>query len=115
MEAAFLFLVADGEPVFQQEDAGADQQTLELRAGAEELIVLLLRAEAHDILHPRPVAPTSVEQDDLPGGGQVGDVALEVPLRLLRVGGLAKGDDTATTGVQGLGNALDGPALAGGV
>ena len=115
MEASFLLLVADGEPVFQQDDAGADEHTLELRAGAQELHVLLLGAEAHDVFHPRPVVPTPVEQDDLPGCGQVGDVALEVPLRLLRVGGLAQGDDAAATGVQRLGNALDGPALSSGV
>src|SRR4051794_509247 len=35
--------------------------------------------KAHDVLHPGPVVPAPVEQDDLPGGGQVGDVALEVP------------------------------------
>ena len=67
------------------------------------------------MFHPGPVVPTPVEQDDLPGGGQVGDVALEVPLRPLRVRGLAQGDDAAATGVQRLGDALDGPALAGGV
>src|SRR5262245_43601096 len=80
MEASLLFLVADGEPVFQQDDAAADEHPLELRAGAQEFRVLVLRAEAHDVFHPGPVVPAPVEQDDLPGSGQVGDVALEVPL-----------------------------------
>ena len=115
MEASFLLLVADGEPVFQQDDAGADEHPLELRARAQELRVLLLSAEAHDVFHPCPVVPTPVEQDDLPGGGQMGNVALEVPLRPLRVGGLAKGDDATATRVHRLGNALDGPALSSGV
>src|SRR5260370_24718550 len=115
MKASFLLLVAYGEPVFQQDDAGVDEHTLELWAGAEELNVLVLRAEAHDVFHSCPVVPTAVEQDDLTGGGQMGDVALEVPLRSFRVGGLAKGDDTAATGVQRLGNALDGSAFSGGV
>src|SRR5215216_2252614 len=115
MEASFLLLVADGEPVFQQDDAGADEHTLELRARAQELRVILLGAEAHDVLDPCPVVPTPVEEHDLPGGGQVGDVALEVPLRPLRVGGLAEGHDATATGVQRFGNALDGPALPGGV
>ena len=115
VEATFLLLVADGEPVFQQDDPGADEHPLELRAGPQELRVLLLGAEAHDVLHPRPVVPTPVEQDDLAGRGQMGDVALEVPLRLLRVRGLAEGDDATATGIQRLGNALDRPALSSGV
>src|SRR5258707_1265692 len=112
MESSLLLLVADGEPVFQQDDARANEHALELGAGAQEVTVLLLGAEAHDVLYPCPVVPTPVEQGDLPGGGQMSDVALEVPLRPLRVGGLAQCDDATPAGVQRLGNAFDCPALA---
>ena len=95
--------------------ARAHQHALELRAGAHELLVLLLGAEAHHPLDAGAVVPGAVEQDDLAGGGQVGDVALEVPLRLLALGRRGKRDDAADARVRPLGDALDHAALAGGV
>ena len=50
-----------------------------------------------------------------PAGGQVRDVALEVPLRALALGRLVQRDDPAVAGVEPLDDPLDGPALAGGV
>ena len=83
-EPALLLLVADREPVLEQDDAVLDQQPLEDRALLQEPPVLLGRAEAHDVLDAGAVVPAAVEQDDLAGGGQVLDVALEVPLRRAR-------------------------------
>ena len=77
--------------------------------------MLLLGAELHDLLHPGPVVPAPVEQDDLAGRRQVGDVALEVPLRPLTVRGGPEGHYPAVAGVEPLHDALDGAALAGGV
>ena len=48
--------------------------------------MLLLGAVAHHPLDVRAVVPAAVEQDHLPGGRQVLDVPLEVPLRLLALG-----------------------------
>ncbi len=47
------------------------------------------------------------------GSGQMGDVALEVPLRLFPFGRLAEGHHPDDTGVQRLGDAFDGAAFAG--
>jgi hypothetical protein len=77
--------------------------------------VLLLGAELHDPLHPGPVVPAPVEQDDLAGGREVGDVALEIPLGALALGGGPEGDHPAVAGVEPLGDPLDGATLAGGV
>ena len=77
-------VVADGEPVLDEHDAGANEHPLELRAGAQELLVLVVGAEAHHALDAGAVVPAAVEQDDLAGGRQVRDVALEVPLRASR-------------------------------
>ena len=90
-EPAFLLLVADREPVLDQDDARADQHPLELRAGAQELLVLLVGAEAHHALHAGAVVPTAVEQHHLARRGQLRHVALEVPLRLLALGRRAQG------------------------
>ena len=115
LEPALLLLVADREPVLDEDDPGAQQVVLELGAGPEELLVLLLRAEAHHVLDARAVVPAAVEQDDLAGGRQVGHVALEVPLRALALGRRPERDDAHDAGVRLLGDALDRPALARGV
>ena len=72
-----------------------------------------VRAEAHDPLDIGPVVPGAVEHHDLPGRGQVLDVALEVPLALFPVGRFAQRHGPGRAGIQVLGEALDRPALAG--
>ena len=111
MESAFLLLVANREPVFQQDDARVDEHALEVRARAQELGVFLLGAEAHDALHPGPVVPTPVKQHDFPSGGQVDHIALEVPLRSFCIRRFAKRHHAAATRVERLGNALDRTTL----
>jgi hypothetical protein len=70
---------------------------------------------AHDPLDAGPVVPGPVEQPDLPGGRQVLDVPLEVPLRPLPLRRRGQRDDLRDAGVQVLGDPLDRPALARGV
>ena len=95
LEAPLLLGVADREPVLEQDDPVAHEHALELRARAQELAVLLVGAEAHHVLDAGAVVPGAVEQHDLAGRRQVGDVALEVPLRPLALGRRAERDDRA--------------------
>ena len=112
LEAALLLGVADREPVLEQHDPGAHEHALELRAGAQALLVLLVGAEAHHPLDAAAVVPGAVEDDDLARRRQVGDVALEVPLGPLALGRGGQGDDGRAARVQRLGDALDRAALA---
>src|SRR3954452_9151944 len=115
LEAPLLLGVADRDPVLAQLDAVAHQHPLELWAGAQELAVLLVGAEAHHVLDAGAVVPGAVEEDELSGRRQVRDVALEVPLRALAVRRRAERHDSGAAGVQRLEDALDRAALARGV
>src|SRR5438093_4324243 len=86
-EARLLLLIADREPVLDEHDPRAHEHALELRARAHELVVLLVGAEAHHPLDAGPVVPAAVEQHHLARRRQVLNVALEVPLRALFLGG----------------------------
>ena len=96
-----------------QHDPVLDEQPLEDRALVEEAAVLVGRAEAHHLLDAGAVVPTAVEQDDLAGARQVGDVALEVPLRPLALGGAGSASMRRDARVEVLSDALDRAALAG--
>ena len=108
-----LLLVGDREPVFDEDDARAHQHSFELRHGAEELLALLVRAEAHDALDAGAVVPAAVEQNDLAAGRQMADVALEVPLRALALVRRRQRRDAADARIEALRDALDDAALAG--
>src|ERR1700677_2011166 len=108
-----LLLVCNREPVFQQLDARANQHALELRHGAEELLVLLGRAEPHDSLDARTVVPTPVEEDDFAGCGEVRYIALEVPLRALAIIGCRQRHHATNPRIELLTDALDRAALPG--
>ena len=86
-EAAQLLAVRDRKPVFAEHDAVIDQHLLEDRRLLQEAVVLLRRTEAHHLLHAGAVVPGAVEKHDLAFAGQVGDVALVVPLAALPLGG----------------------------
>jgi hypothetical protein len=75
--------------------------------------VLVGGAEPHHPLDTAAVVPGPVEVHHLSGGGQVGHVALEVPLRALTVGRFLQRHHASTAGIQVLHEALDGAALAG--
>ena len=91
------------------------EHALELGDVAEELLDLALGGEAHHPLDAGAVVPRAVEEHDLAAGGQVGDVALEVPLGLLALGRGGERDGADDAGVEALGDALDDAALAGAV
>jgi hypothetical protein len=82
-EAEMLLVVRDREPVLDEHDAGTHEHALKLGDRAQELLDILVRAEAHDALDAGAVVPGAVEQHDLAARGQVRDVALEIPLRAL--------------------------------
>jgi Tannase and feruloyl esterase len=115
LEAEFLLFVGDGKPVLDQPGAGANQHLLEFGNGAEELLVFLLGAEPHHVLNARAVVPAAVEQHHFAGRGQMRDIALEIPLGALALGGRRESGDTADPRIETLGNALDHAALASGI
>ena len=92
---------------------GPEQHPLELGAGVEEFPVLLLGAEPHDPLDSGPVVPAPVEEHDLPGGREMGHVALKIPLGPLPLGGLGQGNHADLARVQRLDDPLDDAPLAG--
>ena len=110
-----LFLVRNREPIFQQFDARADQHALELRYGAEELLVLLGGTEPHYPLDARTIVPTAVEQNDFAGCGEVRHIALKVPLRALAIVGRRQRHHAAHPRIELLTDALDRAALAGSI
>ena len=114
-EAQVLLVVGDREPVFDQDDAGADQQALEFRRGVEEVLVLLVGAEAHDALDAGPIVPAAVEQHDLAARRQMRDIALEIPLGALALARRGQRDDPADARIEPLRDALDDAALARGI
>lgn len=80
----------------------------------QELHVVGFGVEAHDALYAGTVVPTSIEQNQFSGCGQVRDVALDIPLCFLALGRCAQGDDAANARIEALGDRLDCYALAGG-
>src|SRR6185369_12647652 len=96
-------------------DSRSHQHPFELRNGMEEFLVLLVRAEAHDALDAGAIVPAAVEQDDFAAGGKMSHVALEIPLRAFALVGSRQRGDPADPRVEALGDALDDPALAGGI
>jgi len=105
--------LVDVQPVLQQHDTGHHQRPLEPRCHLEERLVLLVGAEAHDVLHPGAVVPAAIEQDELACGRQMGDVALQVVLAPLAVGRGAERHDASHARAQATRDALDDAALAG--
>src|SRR4029079_11313892 len=113
LEALALLVVRHREPVLEHGDPRPHQHPLELRAAAQELLVLLLGAVAHHPLDVRAVVPAAVEQDHLTGSREVLDVALEVPLGALALARLGQRDHADRARAGALGDPLDDAALAG--
>ncbi len=86
LEAALLFFLADGQEVFEQDDAAFDDCRLEAGCEFEEAPGLLLAGEAHHPVDAGPVVPAAIEDHDLAGRRQIGNVALHVDLRFLAIG-----------------------------
>ena len=114
-ETALLFLVADLEPDLNELDARVHNVLLRLRAQFEKIPVLLVRAEAHDVLPPGAIVPTPVENHDFARRGEMLHVTLDVHLRLLAVGGSGQCHQPEHARTDPFGDGFDGAALAGSV
>src|SRR6185312_16232322 len=112
LKAAQLLGVGHRKPILAQDDAVVDQHVLEDRRLLQKQRMLLWRTESHHLLNTRPVVPRPVEKDDLAPGGQLGDVALEIPLPPfpVRWGRQSRHPDNPRAGV--FGDPFDGAALA---
>jgi len=110
-----LLFIGNRKPVFDEHDAGPHQHSLELGRGSEKFFAVRFRAEPHDPLHAGTIVPAAVEQHDFAGRRQMGNVALEIPLRALALGGSRKRHHLAGSRVEPLGHTLDDAALAGGI
>src|SRR6185436_19323694 len=93
LEAALLLVGGDLQPVLEEADPGLHDLTLEAGADLQEAAVLLLGAEAEDVLDAGPVVPAAVEDHDLAGCREVREIALDVHLALLAVRRGGQGDD----------------------
>src|SRR3954465_2047718 len=85
MEATLLLLLPDLEPDLDQPGAVVDQELLDRGAELQEPLVLLGRAETHDVLDAGAVVPAAVEDHHLAAGREAFDVALHVHLALFAV------------------------------
>ena len=113
LEASALLRPADRVPEFDQLYTAAHEVAFELRRLPHELRILVIGAEAHHALDTGPVEPGSVKQHDLASGGQVLDVALEIPLAKLGLRRFIQGNHARAARVEMLHEALDRAALAG--
>ncbi len=75
-------------------------------------MVFVIGAEAHDPFDAGTVVPTSIEADHFAGGGEILDVALEVPLGSFAFGGLCERLDSTNTWIEILGDPLDRAAFS---
>src|SRR5215471_10090016 len=115
LEPPFLFLVADLEPEFDQLDPGVHNVPCNIWAPVEETLILLRRAETHNMLDAKAGVPTAVKNNDLTRRREMRDIALGVHLALLAVRGRRQSHDAEDPGADAFGDRLDGTALAGGV
>ena len=115
LEALFLFVVVDGEPVLEQQDAVLGDHPFELRAGGVELLDLFVGGEAHHLLHAGTVVPAAIKDHDFTGAGEMLHIALEIPLTFLLIGRRTQGHNTATAWVQRFGESLDRTTFASGI
>src|SRR6185295_12893303 len=114
-EASLLLLVTDFEPELDQDDAAADDVLFDLRAELEKTPIVVLAAETHDVLDASAIVPTAVEDDDLTGGGEVRQIALQVDLTLLAIGRRGQRHGAKHPRAHPLGDRFDHAPFAGGV
>lgn len=69
------------------------------RKNSSTCSALLFASESHYALNTGSVVPTPIKEHDLAGGGQVVNIALEVPLRALPHGRLLQSDDATDSRV----------------
>ncbi len=112
-EAPLLFIFADIQKVFEQDDAALDHCRLKTRCEFKEPFGLFLRTEAHHALDTRPIIPGSVENHDFASSRELLDIALHVDLRLLPVRRCWQSDDAEDARADALGESFDDAAFTG--
>ena len=115
LEPLLLLGFGDVEIVFAQVQTVAHQQVLERHDDVEEILRLLLGAEAHDALDAGAVVPGAVEDDELAARRQIGHEALEIPFGEVAVGRFARRVDDGLARAHVLDQTLDRAVLAGAV
>jgi hypothetical protein len=79
------------------------------------MLVLIVGAEAHYSLDPSPIVPRAVEEDDLARCWEMRDVALDIDLGFLAVGGGRQGHVPEDTRARACGDSADHTPLTRGV
>lgn len=98
-----------------QAHAAAHEHAFDVRRFAQAFQVFRGCAEPHRAFDAGAFVSAAVEEHEFAGGRQVLDVALEVPLAALPVVRFFERHDAHAARIGVLGEALDGPALAGGI
>src|SRR5450830_562084 len=109
---ARLYQLRSNSTISPAAELGARQHALELRCGAEEFFVLVIRTKTHDALDTGAVVPAAVEQHDLACGRQMRNIALKIPLRTFAVVRRRQSGNTADAWIEALSNAFDDATLA---
>src|SRR5215468_6376829 len=110
-----LFFFRYFEPVLQQDDALADQKTLEGWTVPKKLLVLFLGTKAHYVFNSGTVIPAPIEDDDFTSRWQLFNVALRMELGLLPFGRRGEGYHAKDARTHALHDALDHSAFAGSI
>src|SRR5262249_9566263 len=115
LEPAFLLLVADLQPEFDEEDATVHDVLFGYRAQFQETVMLLLVAKAHHVFDTGAVVPTPIEDDDFARCREVRHVTLNVHLRFLAVRWRWQRYQTKDPRADALGDGADSAALSGAI
>src|SRR5215469_9839862 len=113
LEAARLLVLADFEPVLDENDAGLDHAAFPYGTQLQKPLHLMFGAESHDALDTGAVVPAAIEDDYLAARGKALHVALQIQLALFALARCRQGDYPKHPGADALGDALDDAALAG--
>src|SRR5260370_26483272 len=106
-----LLFLADLEPILDENDSRADHRAFKFGAQRKKALGLLCSAKAHHALDTSPVVPASIEDHDLAGPGQFGDITLHVQLGLFALSRRRQGNHSKDSRAHSLRNALDDAAL----
>jgi hypothetical protein len=101
------------EPVLDEDDAVLHKLLLETGSEIEETLIFCVTAETHDLLHSKPVVPTSVEEHHLTASRKVRDIPLEIPLGSLAVRWCRGCNGSYDARIEASGDGLDGSTFTG--
>src|ERR1051326_6647511 len=103
------------KPILDEDHARVDDRFLDEGHGFQEVLSLLLGAEAQHPLHAGAVIPAAVKDHHFARRRQVRQIALDVHLALLAFGRRGQRDYAEHARAHALGDRLDAAALAGAV